>query len=429
MLKIVQDQLNGLLESHPKAHLLLANSGGVDSMVLFHLLLKSKLPFAVAHCNFGLRHEASDGDEDFVVSHCQKHSINLHTQNFDTQSHSSSNGISTQMAARQLRYDWFDELKKEFGYSHILTAHHLDDQLETFMINMGRGSGLKGLRGITSSAIIRPLLSFSKAEILAFAKENSIDWREDASNATQDYLRNQLRHAVIPVWKATNDRLLKNAEETFKNIALAEEALSNVLQDFKAKHFIEKEEVITISLASIKALKPLDYYLFALFSPYGFSHLNDLVSLLNAQSGKQLISSTHRLLNNRTSLLLCPLKDKDNAAEIEWTPSANLLSPVQLTLMEEALFSSDCARLSPSLLKYPLILRKYRKGDYFYPVGMTGKKKLSKFFKDQKYSMLDKENQWLLCTGDQIVWVIGQRVDARFAASSSSTNPLIIKCS
>ncbi len=429
MLKIVQDQFNRLLGSHPNAQFLLANSGGVDSMVLFDILLKLNLPFAVAHCNFKLRKDASNGDQDFVISHCKAHKIEVHTQNFDTQVFATSEGVSIQMAARTLRYDWFEKLKNTHGYTHLLTAHHLDDQLETFMINMGRGSGLKGLRGITSSEIIRPLLSFSKEEMLTYAKDNSIDWREDASNASQDYLRNQLRHSVIPAWKSTNDNLLKNAEETFKNIALAEEALSFVLEEFKANYFIEKGEIISISIDAINKLKPVNYYLHALFSPYGFRHTNDLISLLHAQSGKHLLSTTHRLLRNRSSLLLSHRTKEDHETVYEWTPTENILSPVKLTLMEEAPFSSNYARLSPSLLKYPLILRKYRKGDYFYPVGMSGKKKLSKFFKDEKYSMLDKENQWLLCTEDQIVWVIGQRVDARFAASASTTNPLMIKCS
>jgi tRNA(Ile)-lysidine synthetase-like protein len=184
VLKIVQKQLKALLEIHPQAHFLLANSGGVDSMVLFHLLLKTGCPFSVAHCNFGLRGAVSDGDENFIIALCHKHQITVHTKNFATKAYANTNGVSIQMAARELRYEWFETLKNQHNFSHLLTAHHLDDQLETFMINVGRGSGLKGLRGIRSETIVRPLPPFSKAMIVDYAKANAIEWREDASNAS-----------------------------------------------------------------------------------------------------------------------------------------------------------------------------------------------------------------------------------------------------
>ena len=221
---------------------------------------------------------------------------------------------------------------------------------------------------------------------------------------------------------------MQNAAETFDHIALAHEALTVVLEQFKALHFNENEGVVHISLAAIKALKPLDYYLFALFSPYGFTHLADLHSIVEAQSGKQLISASHRLVHDRNELLLTPLQEDIQPNEIEWIPTEDLHSPIHLSLSKEAILSPKYALLDKSMLKFPLILRKYQKGDYFYPIGMPGKKKLSKFFKDQKYSLLDKENQWLLCSEAQIVWVIGQRVDTRYAASNATVNPLIIKC-
>ena len=428
VLKMVQKQLKALLEIHPQAHFLLANSGGVDSMVLFHLLLKTGCPFSVAHCNFGLRGAASDGDENFIIALCHKHQITVHTKNFATKAYANTNGVSIQMAARELRYEWFETLKNQHNFSHLLTAHHLDDQLETFMINVGRGSGLKGLRGIRSETIVRPLLPFSKSMIVDYAKANAIEWREDASNASDDYLRNQLRHLVIPQWKAANTNLLHNASETFNHLALAQEALSVVLAQFKAEYFDENKGVTKVSLKAIKALKPLDYYLFALFSSYGFTHLADLHSLLEAQSGKQLTSASHRLVRDRNHLLLTLRIADEQLAEVEWTPTENLVSPICLSISQEAILSPEHALLDASLLKYPLILRKYNEGDYFYPIGMPGKKKLSKFFKDQKYSMIEKENQWFLCSEGQIVWVIGQRVDARFAASTATENPLIIKC-
>jgi tRNA(Ile)-lysidine synthase len=324
-----------------------------------------------------------------------------------------------------LRYAWFDELKKEQGFTYLLTGHHLDDQLETFMINVGRGSGLKGLRGIPSDKVLRPLLNFSRAEIESYALQNSIEWREDASNAKDDYLRNHLRHNVIPQWKATNENLLQQIAQTFDHLALAQEALTTVIDTFKQKHFKKTGEVVFIPVDSLLELKPHAYYLHAVFEGYGF-HRNDLESLLVAQSGKQLISSSHRLIRDRELLLLSPLNPEDLDQEFSWTPTQDLNHPIKLSVNNQTSNSSDTAILDPLSLEFPLKLRKFRKGDYFYPVGMDGKKKLSKYFKDQKYSLLDKENQWLLCSKDQIVWVIGQRVDSRFAANPNTNNPLII---
>lgn len=407
--------------------LLLAFSGGLDSRVLLDLLHQNNIPISVAHCNFGLRADASEKDAVFCASLCEQHKIPFYTKKFETKQFADHNKISIQMAARDLRYAWFNELKSEYELSHILTGHHLDDQLETFLINVGRGSGLKGLRGISTDNIIRPLLPFSKDEIERYAIEKGLNWSEDSSNAKDDYLRNYIRHRLVPQWKAFNENLLQQVSHTFENISLAQEALTFVLDGFKQKHFIAQKQGISIAIKALKELKPPAYYLHALFSPYGFGNLPDLSSLLEAQSGKQLMSQSHRLIRDREVLLLSPIMDLLDSGEIFWTPNADLLNPVKLTLEKNKSSRLDTAILDPTLLKYPLILRKYRKGDYFYPAGMQGKKKMSKFFKDQKLSLLDKENQWLLCSEQEIVWVIGQRVDARFIGNSETTKPLILK--
>ena len=407
--------------------LLLAFSGGLDSRVLLDLLCQLEIDFSVAHCNFDLRADASEADALFCAQIAEQHQLPFFIKKFDTMSFADEQKVSTQMAARELRYTWFDELKEQEGFTHILTAHHLDDQLETFMINMGRGSGLKGLRGITSDKILRPLLNFSKNEIEQYANEQSIEWREDASNAQDTYLRNHLRHHAIPQWKAAQENLLQQVAQTFDHLSLAQEALSVVVDTFKEKHFIQQEDVISIPLDALLELNPRAYYLHALFETYGFSHVADLESLLVAQSGKQLISSSHRLIRNREELLLSPLKIETQEEEFSWTPTQDLTDPIKLTLTDKPLNSANTAVLDKNTLKYPLLLRKFREGDYFCPIGMKGKKKLSKFFKDQKYSTLDKENQWILCSEDQIVWVVGQRVDTRFAATPETLNSLIIR--
>lgn len=428
MFENVQNQLEQQLTGVVKPRLLLACSGGVDSMVLLHFLQQTTYSIAVAHCNFLLRDVASDGDAAFVSGYCTAHGLPYFETSFETKDYAKMKGISTQMAARELRYQWFDSLKIQHNFSHLLTAHHLDDQLETFLINLGRGSGIKGLSGIPDDLILRPLLKVSKQDILAYAKENNISWREDASNAEEDYLRNQLRHQLIPKWKAIQPNLIEQLEKSQQQLRWAEEALAIQCDQFKANHFMAKENHVEISIEALQTLKPLAYYLHALFSPYGFIHFSDLNALLNAQSGKQLFSKTHRLLKDRTVLLLTPEAQAEGKEIYHWTPAEDLSFPIKLRIGEDVIENARSAILAVEALKYPLILRKYEEGDYFYPVGMTGKKKLSKFFKDLKYSLLEKEQQWLLCSGGEIVWVVGQRVDARFAATPETQNPLRIIC-
>ena len=428
MFEIVQNQLDQQFKGLKQPSLLLACSGGVDSMVLLSILRQSPYKVTVAHCNFLLRDLASNQDAAFISTYCATHGLAYFENSFDTKTYAKANGISTQMAARELRYQWFDILKVEQGFTHLLTAHHLDDQLETFLINLGRGSGIKGLSGIPDYLILRPLLGITKEAILAYAKEKNIKWREDTSNAETDYLRNQLRHQLIPKWKEIAPNLLQQLEKSQQQLRWAEEALVSQCKEFVSNYFISKGDCIVISIEALKSLKPLEYYLFALFSPYNFTHFSDLNSLLEAQSGKQLFSSTHRLLKDRGVLLLSPITQERSKEIYPWDPTSDLSFPIQLKIDESHTENNRTAILATEALKYPLILRKYEEGDYFYPVGMKGKKKLSKFFKDQKYSLLEKEQQWLLCSEGAIVWVVGQRVDARFAATPETKKPLIIVC-
>ena len=427
MLDIVQNHLLQYFRKENKCKLLLACSGGVDSMVLADLMHKSSVVFEIAHCNFALREEDSDADEAFVAQYSKEKGIPFHTQKFDTKNHANTQGVSIQMAARELRYTWFEALKITHEFDGVLTAHHLDDQLETFLINFGRGSGLKGLRGIASDHIIRPLIDISKADIVRYAKDHKLVWREDVSNAKDDYLRNALRHHVIPAWKKMRPNLLQQTQKSLQNLALAQEALDEHLKNFKKQHFKSFSDGIAIEVEPLLALHPLAYYLHALFSPYGFNEVEDLIQLLQTQSGKVLHSQTYRLIRDRDSVLLSAPK-ANTPQELYWAPDDVLTVPLKLKSVSHTEADKNSAILAPHLLKFPLILRKYREGDYFYPAGMKGKKKLSKFFKDEKYSLLEKENQWLLCSEDQIVWVIGRRVDARFASSSATNKPLMIRC-
>jgi len=407
--------------------LLLAFSGGLDSRVLLHLLSQCKLDFGVAHCNFGLRAEESDADAKFVEEICTKNRIPFEIKKFKTKAHSQKHKISTQMAARELRYSWFEEILEKQNYDKIVTAHHLDDQLETFMINTARGSGLSGLIGIPekNSTVVRPMLPFTRKEILEYAQAENLEWREDTSNASDIYLRNALRNQVVPKWKTFEPNLMSNFGDTLSYIKQSQQALDVVLNQWKGQHFIHKGAHIHIDLKALKKLTPQEYYLHALFFSYGF-HLNDLKYLSKAQSGKHLQSSSYRLLVNRGEWILAE-HNFSSISEVPWDLTKPLDHPIKLEVSSLFINNNSCVALDQSLLILPLKLRKFEEGDYFYPTGMQGKKKLSKYFKDEKYSQIDKENQWLLCSENSIVWVIGKRADRRYTSKPTDNNCLIIK--
>lgn len=428
MLKIVQNYFDERGFLPKETSILLACSGGVDSMVLLFLLQQLDYSFAVAHANFQLRGSESNADEEYVRSCCEKNEISCFTKRFNTLAQKNETKDSIQMVARDLRYQWFKTLQKEEGFTHIMTAHHLDDQLETFLINTFRSSGLRGLCGIPDHTVLRPLQTISKEELLAFAKTHSLSWREDASNKKDDYVRNALRHHVIPQIKSIFPGGLSQFQSTLHHLQDAQKVLDNQMALFRKQFFINTETHIAIPLKAFENLPDLDFYLHALFAPYGLQHTVDIKALLAAESGKQLFSKTHRLIKNRTELLLTPQLDRASEEAVLWTPHQDLLFPLHLKVGGENTPTAENAILDADRLKYPLSLRKYQEGDYFYPHGMQGKKKLSKFFKDEKYSMLEKENQWLLCSENQIVWVIGKRIDARFAAQENTSNTLILQC-
>ena len=412
--------------------LLLALSGGVDSCVLLDLCLKSGFRPALAHCNFQLRGQASKEDADWIQTLALEKGLECHVQSFDTQVYALKKKVSIQMAARQLRYRWFDTLSEQNNYDLILVAHHADDALETFMINAMRGTGLRGLLGIPErrGKILRPMLSFSREEIMQYALENKIQWREDLSNAKTDYLRNALRHQVIPQWKKRDPNFDQQFQETLKHLGEAQDVLEDVISKFKKNNFIPQKQGFKISIDAFKGISSLNFYLNALFSPFGFENLADLKQLMHSQGGKQLFSNTHRLVKDRGCFLLTPIE----ASPSESYPIASGLTtidtPLRLFFTQEKTFKkgdSKSLMLDKSKLKFPLILRKWKQSDYFYPNGLKGSKKLSKYFKDEKYSLLEKEAQWLLCSGDDIVWVVGKRADQRFLAIADTKDKWLIR--
>ena len=411
--------------------LLLAVSGGVDSMVLLDLFYKLRFDICIVHCNFQLRGKESDADEMLVRETCQDSYIPYFIESFDTLEFANENKLSIQLAARKLRYDWFQELLS-LGYDYVLTAHHLDDNVETFLINFTRGTGLEGLTGIPAQNgnIIRPLLPFSREEIENYALENKIQWREDSSNASDKYFRNKLRHNIVPTLKELNTGFLDSFQNTLHHLQQSESLVNDASKLVFEKVVEEKENQLEIHLKPLLEFQNYKAYLYQWLKEYGFSAWNDIYDLVEAQSGKQVFSETHILLKDREKLILSE-RNEINKSEVFIIESieSKVNIPLKLRFCKAVnIFEtvSNCIFVDESKIKFPLTIRKWQEGDYFYPAGMNGKKKLSKYFKDEKYSLLDKENQWLLCSEDQIIWVIGKRADNRFINRETTQNSIKI---
>ena len=428
--------------------LLIAISGGIDSVVLTQLFYKLNFSISLAHCNFSLRGKESNKDEQFVKDLGDKLQIPTFTIKFETDKYATEKGISTQMAARDLRYSWFQEIIKENNIDFVLTAHQKDDVIETFLINLTRGTGLDGLTGIPeiNGNIVRPMLPFTRNNILVYATKKKFEWREDSSNSSIKYVRNKIRIKVVPVLKELNPSLLDTFQNTLENLKGSQQIIKDRIENIKQKVIRIHNNEFHFNVSELKKLSNPKIYLFELLNEYGFTEWDDITNLLDAQSGKQVFSKTHRLLKNRGTLILSDF-NAEIAENSTFQISENTLEikePIPLKFetitipfdtknnqnkILEALIFDDNTTISIDFnkIKFPLIIRKWQKGDYFYPIGLNGKKKLSKYFKDEKFSLLEKENSWLLCSENEIVWVIGKRLDDRFKVTKYSSKILKIQ--
>jgi tRNA(Ile)-lysidine synthase len=434
MLQKFQNHINTKFPFLKEKKLLLAVSGGIDSMVLVHLCHQLQLDFAVAHCNFQLRGDESDDDEMFVKTICKKLNIRMFIQKFDTLGFSKQQKQSIQVVARNLRYDWFYSLLANHDFDYILTAHHLDDSVETFLINFTRGSGIEGLTGIPeqNETVIRPLLPFSRNEIETFAKGNKIEWREDSSNTSDKYLRNKLRHDIIPILKELNPSFLSSFENTISHLKQSQSLANDASESLYHKVVSESEDGNYTIIDLVKLLKHKNYkaYLFDWLQSFGFTDWTAVYDLIDAQSGKQVLSDSHILLKNRDSLLLFP-KHQITSDAVYWIQKGQneVKIPLKLSFCNVDYISNPSSHtifVDEDKLQFPLTIRRWNEGDFFQPFGMTGKKKLSKYFKDEKFSLLDKANAWLLCSDDKIIWIVGKRQDERFKTEENTTNILKI---
>ena len=413
--------------------LLLAVSGGLDSMVLLHLLQQLPYTIAIAHCNFQLRGIESFEDQSFVQNYALQHQIPFYYTQFDTQAFANDYKLSTQVAARELRYDWFYEQLELHQFDFVLTAHHADDNLETFLINLSRGTGLDGLSGIPAQndTVLRPLLPFSRAAIEEYAKANNLQWREDSSNASDKYLRNQIRHHLVPMLKELNPDFLKVFGMTQEYLQQAQELVSDAASMVYQQVAREEEDTIYFDLKQLLRLPNYASYLYQWLKEYGFSAWDDIYNLVDSQSGKQVFSSEYRLLKDRDFFILSPIQEPEKELYFIEKNQDKVKIPLKLQFCKVADINkadSSAIFVDESKLSYPLVLRKWQEGDFFYPLGMKGKsKKVSKFFKDEKMALLDKENTWLLCSNEAIVWVIGMRADERFKVENITNTILKIE--
>jgi tRNA(Ile)-lysidine synthase len=411
--------------------ILLAVSGGIDSVTLCHLMHEAGFKFGIAHCNFKLRGKESEEDEKFVRQLSLKFKVPFFHHSFETKKYSEEKKISVQMAARELRYDWFEEIRRKNNYHFIAVAHHQDDEIETFFINLIRGTGIAGLHGIKAKAgkIIRPLMFASRKEIEEYIRRKKIKYREDSSNSSLKYLRNQVRHQLIPQLKKMNPDMEETIKSEISRIRKIESVFYRSVEE-KRKEIIKKEEgILKFDIKKLLSLGNRESYLYEFLKPFGFS--GDIIEMISqgmqSEPGKIFYSSTHRLLKDRSFLVLSPVPEKTKEQFFVKEGCREMKVPVPLkfkTVAVTARFNiskdKNIGMFDRDKLTFPLTIRKWKAGDLFRPFGMKGKKKLSDFCTDIKLSLLEKENTWLLCSGGDIIWVIGHRTDDRYRITAGT---------
>ncbi|REK06516.1 MAG: tRNA lysidine(34) synthetase TilS [Bacteroidetes bacterium] len=417
---------------------LLAFSGGLDSVVLFHILIEGGYKFSAVHCNFTLRGKESDDDEFFVKHICKSAGIRCFTKRFDTAKINSKSGKSIQETARELRYKWFEELRKKYKFDSILTAHHLNDKIETFFINLIRGTGLKGLTGMPKHRdnIIRPMIDFKRSDLLAYAKKNKLEWREDSSNAKSDYLRNKLRIKIIPELAALREGFEGRMKSNIENLHSSELVLEDLLKEKLSQITLEsKGGRRVIDMIRLRDEKHPEELLAAIMHSIGIQ-ANLAKSLLEHDgSGKLFYSGKFRLLRDRNKIIiekqsdgkLSGIKVKKVTREISLGSQSLRFEFKEWNRTKIKADDSKIQILDAGRLKFPLLIRPWQAGDAFVPLGMKQKKKVSDYLTDKKIDLFCKENCHLLLSGRDIVCILGHRIDDRYKVSDHTKTTYIIR--
>ncbi|NML22297.1 tRNA lysidine(34) synthetase TilS [Pseudoflavitalea sp. G-6-1-2] len=424
--------------------LLLAVSGGLDSVVLSDLCIRSGYDVVLAHCNFQLRGEESERDEQFVRALASKYNKPILVKRFDTAAYAEKNKLSIQVAARELRYYWFYSLLESSGDNnhpaaqYILTAHHKDDNIETLLMNFFKGTGIAGLRAILpkQQKLIRPLLFAGRAELLQYAQTNNLQWVEDSSNASDKYTRNAIRHKLIPLVQELYPQAIENLGDNLQRFREIEMLYQQSINMHTKKLIEIKGSEAHIPVLKLAKVEPLHSILYEIIKTYGFTsaQVAEVVALLDSETGKYVQSSTHRVIRNRNWLIIAPLAAEEAKhilieSSDESVPFAE--GNISLKRLPAAGYSLNngarIAALDAKHVQFPLILRPWKKGDYFYPLGMTKKKKVARFLIDLKLSATAKEKVWVVEMNKKIIWIAGHRIDDRFRIGNATTEILELR--
>ncbi len=421
----------------PKNKLLLAVSGGVDSVVLCALCKQANYDFAIAHCNFKLRAAASDNDEKFVQTLAATYNVPFYVTSFNTAIIAATTKKSIEETARDLRYNWFEMLRAESSFDYIVTAHHADDNIETVMMNFFRGTGIKGLRGILPKhgKIVRPLLFVRRTELEAFITTNNLAFVTDHTNAENDYTRNYFRNTILPLvsqsFPEAKENILKNIQRFTETEMLYRQSIALHIK----KLVVLKGREVHIPVLKLLKTVPLATVVYEIIKDYDFTahQADEAIALLQSETGKYIQSQTHRVIKNRNWLLIAPVQNTEaQNILIEEKNKKIVFEAGELQIERLAILKaqhptySSIAMLDAAEIIFPLLLRKWKQGDYFYPLGMKKKKKLNRFFNDQKLSLPQKENTWVIEMNKKILWVVGMRIDDRFKITPATKNILKI---
>lgn len=428
----------------PNAKLVLGVSGGVDSVVMMHILNSLGFHCIVAHCNFHLRGEESDRDEKSVELWAKKLGLSFEKIDFDTKRYATECKISIEMAARELRYTWFEEIREKHQAQYIAVAHHADDAVETMLLNLIRGTGLRGLKGIEAinGKIIRPMLCSTREQVEKYAESHQLTYVFDSTNAETDFTRNKIRLEILPKLAEINPSIQQTLSETITRLQGTWKVFDGAIESITSDITHKKADKIYIDINKLKQQKDVKTVLFEILQPYQFHSdiVYQITESLENNSGLQFHSPDFILVKDRSYLILSPKTNIGNIGNIENTEieidnnTSTIQYPFSLhlkTFEKDMNFkvskSTDKVHIDLSKIKFPLILRKWESGDFFYPFGMEKSKKVSDFLIDEKVNIIDKQNIWVLTSDKKIVWIVGMRTDNRFKINVSTQKILEIK--
>lgn len=415
---------NNLIKNNDKV--IIALSGGADSIALLDILYRLKYNCLAAHCNFHLRGEESNRDAEFVKQFCANYNVPLSIIDFNTEEYARTNSISIEMAARELRYNWFEQIRKQYKADFIAVAHHQDDSVETILLNLIRGTGIRGLTGIPvrNNFVIRPLLGVTRKDIIEYINGRKLSYVEDCTNKEDIYVRNKIRLNILPLLETINPSAKSSIIRTAEHLSQVENIYSCYVNEIRSKVLNNNE----IDIQKLLNCAEPQAILFELLYSYGFNSatIEQIFKSLSAQSGKVFYSEKYKVIKDRYTLILAPKENLQDAVYTINKSDYEINKPIQLRIkyIDNEIFKlkkdSNILYLDADKITFPIILRKWKVGDWFIPFGMKGHKKVSDYFSDNKFSLIDKENTWLLCNDTDIIWIVGHRSDNRYRINQNT---------